>query len=38
MSEKLQAKEARGLLVFLGEQLQNWSRNTIKQRLKTGCI
>lgn len=38
MSEKLQVKEASGLLVFLGEQLQNWSRSNIKQRLKTGCV
>jgi 23S rRNA pseudouridine1911/1915/1917 synthase len=38
MSEKLQAKEAAGLLAFVSEQLKDWSRNTIKQRLKTGCI
>lgn len=38
MSEKLQVKEASGLLVFLGAQLKNWSRSNIKQRLKKGCV
>jgi len=38
MSEKLQVKQAASLLAFLNAQLHNWSRNTIKQRLQTGCI
>jgi 23S rRNA pseudouridine1911/1915/1917 synthase len=38
MSETLHVIETSGLLVFLGEQLHNWSRSNIKQRLKTGCV
>ena len=38
MSEKFQVREAAGLLEFLQAQLKGWSRNTIKQRLQTGCV
>ena len=38
MSEKLHVIETSSLLVFLGEQLHNWSRSNIKQRLKMGCV
>lgn len=38
MSEKMHVNEAAGLLAFLHAQLPDWSRNTIKQRLQTGCV
>ena len=38
MSEKLQVKEVAGLRAFLQARLQDWSRNTIKHRLQTGCV
>ena len=38
MSDRLHVKEAAGLLGFLGAHLQSWGRNTIKQRLQTGCV
>lgn len=38
MSEKLQVKEATGLLTFLSAQLQGWARSKIKQRLQSGCV
>lgn len=38
MSDRLTAKESTALLPFLVEQLQGWSRNTIKQRLGSGCV
>ncbi len=38
MSDRLRVTEAAGLMVFLSAKLQGWSRNTIKQRLKAGCV
>ena len=38
MSEKLCVKEAAGLMAFLHAHLPGWSRNTIKQRLQSGCV
>ncbi len=38
MSERLQVKEASGLMLFLGVQLQGWARSKIKQRLQSGCV
>ncbi|MCK4840642.1 MAG: RluA family pseudouridine synthase [Methylococcales bacterium] len=38
MSDKLRVSKATGLLAFLNTQLKGWSRNKIKQRLKTGCV
>lgn len=38
MSERLRADEAVALLPFLNAQLPAWSRNKIKQRLRTGCV
>ena len=38
MSDRLRVNEAVGLLAFLNTQLIGWTRNTIKQRLKTGCV
>ena len=38
MSERLRVSEATGLLLFLNTQLKRWARNTIKQRLKAGCV
>jgi 23S rRNA pseudouridine1911/1915/1917 synthase len=38
MSEKLQVKEPSTLLIFLNENLQNWARSKIKERLQTGCV
>ncbi len=38
MSDRLRVNEASGLLAFLNTQLKGWSRNTIKQRLKGGCV
>jgi len=38
MSDRLQVNQASGLLTFLNTQLKGWSRNKIKQRLKTGCV
>ncbi|MBV1920334.1 MAG: RluA family pseudouridine synthase [Pseudomonadales bacterium] len=38
MSDRLRVNEAAGLLAFLNTQLKGWTRNTIKQRLKTGCV
>ena len=38
MSDRLTAKENITLLPFLSTQLKGWSRNTIKQRLKGGCV
>ena len=38
MSDRLRVNEATGLLAFLNTQLKGWSRNTIKQRLKGGCV
>jgi len=38
MSDKLTVKVKTTLIPFLTAQLQGWSRNTIKQRLKGGCV
>jgi 23S rRNA pseudouridine1911/1915/1917 synthase len=38
MSDRLRVSEATGLLTFLITQLKGWARNTIKQRLKAGCV
>lgn len=38
MSDRLTVKENITLLPFLSIRLQGWSRNTIKQRLKGGCV
>ena len=38
MSDRLRVSEATGLLTFLNTQLKGWTRNKIKQRLKTGCV
>ena len=38
MSDKLTVNQPSSLLVFLGERLQGWSRNKIKERLQTGCV
>ena len=38
MSDRLTVKANTTLLPFLSTQLKGWSRNTIKQRLKGGCI
>ena len=38
MTEKLHVEKAAGLLAFLNARLAGWSRNTIKQRLRAGCV
>ena len=38
MSDRFTVKENTTLLPFLTIQLQGWSRSTIKQRLKNGCV
>ena len=38
MSDRLTVKASTTLIPFLVTQLQGWSRNTIKQRLKGGCV
>jgi 23S rRNA pseudouridine1911/1915/1917 synthase len=38
MSDRLRVNQASGLLTFLNTQLTGWTRNKIKQRLKTGCV
>ncbi len=38
MSDRLRVSEATGLLTFLNAQLKGWTRNKIKQRLKSGCV
>ena len=38
MSDRLTVKANTTLLPFLFIQLQGWSRNAIKQRLKNGCV
>jgi 23S rRNA pseudouridine1911/1915/1917 synthase len=38
MSDRLTVKANTPLLVFLTAQLQGWSRNKVKQRLKSGCV
>lgn len=38
MSDRLTVKTGTTLFPFLAAQLQGWSRNTIKQRLKNGCV
>jgi len=38
MSDRLTVKASTTLMPFLTSQLQGWSRSTIKQRLKTGCV
>ena len=38
MSDRLTVKANATLFPFLTIQLQGWSRNTIKQRLKSGCV
>lgn len=38
MSDRLTVKTNTTLIPFLASQLQGWSRSTIKQRLKSGCV
>ncbi|MHC5065944.1 MAG: pseudouridine synthase [Planctomycetota bacterium] len=38
MSERLQVDEPATLLAYLLSRLQGWNRNTIKNRLRLGCI
>lgn len=38
MSDRLKVKSNMTLLPFLFEELQGWSRSTVKQRLKSGCV
>ncbi len=38
MPDRLQVKQVSGLLPFLNTELKGWTRNKIKQRLKTGCV
>lgn len=38
MSDRLRVNQTSGLLTFLNTQLKGWTRNKIKQRLKTGCV
>ena len=38
MSDRFIVNEKMSLLLFLNTKLKDWSRNKIKQRLKTGCI
>ena len=38
MSDRLTVKGSTTLFPFLTIQLKGWSRNTIKQRLKSGCV
>jgi len=38
MTDKFTVKAATTLLPFLTTRLKGWSRNTIKQRLKNGCV
>jgi len=38
MSDRLRVSEAASLLTFLNIRLKGWTRNKIKQRLKTGCV
>ncbi|MBB3168845.1 RluA family pseudouridine synthase [Simiduia aestuariiviva] len=38
MSQKLTVLSSSTLLLYLAEHLPDWSRNTLKQRLKAGCI
>lgn len=38
MSDKFSVTEPSALLVFLNTHLQGWPKNTIKQRLKSGCV
>ena len=38
MSDRLTVKANTTLIPFLIDQLKGWSRSTIKQRLKSGCI
>ncbi len=38
MSDRLKVTQPTSLLVFLQAELRQWSRNTIKQRLKMGCV
>ena len=38
MSDRLTVRSNNTLIPFLVAQLQGWSRSTIKQRLKSGCV
>jgi 23S rRNA pseudouridine1911/1915/1917 synthase len=38
MSDRLRVSKATGLLTFLNAELKGWTRNKIKQRLKSGCV
>jgi 23S rRNA pseudouridine1911/1915/1917 synthase len=38
MSDRLTVKANTTLLLFLIDELQGWSRSTVKQRLKSGCV
>ena len=38
MTDKLHVQNPAGLLAFLRAHLQGWAPNTVKQRLRTGCV
>lgn len=38
MSDRFKVSESGDLMTFLINSLQGWSRNTIKNRLKSGCV
>lgn len=38
MSDKFHVSEPIGLLVFINNKLQGWSRSKIKERLQNGCV
>ena len=38
MSERLAVTEPGGLFEFLAGQLKDWNRNTLRQRLRAGCV
>ncbi|MBN1378003.1 MAG: RluA family pseudouridine synthase [Gammaproteobacteria bacterium] len=38
MTDRLRVNEVKDLMAFLVDNLRGWSRNTIKQRLKVGCV
>ena len=38
MSERLVVSEAAGLFEFLASSLSSWNRNTLRERLRAGCV
>lgn len=38
MPEKLHVEKSASLLAFLNARLEGWSRRTVKQRLRAGCV